>query len=234
MTSSVAAPNYFRYTAPVTCPNNFNYDVINMYNSYPSSGPSFGGSIFGNNIGMMPGGSLDNSTYFDNMRQYQQFYNDYYIDQQQMYRNQQFQVNAPMNSIQQAARNLKDKINQNEQDQIMRAFDAYVATVARAYGESNNPEDIKNQALALYAQMNGGVTLEEDLRAAGHGSFTQGLISGITLGLYGNNSAEDNISQITGQPVGTDENIKKKVGTFLGGICILGLATSLLRLFIKK
>lgn len=227
MTTSVGAiqpTGQFRYMGTPSIPSLGIglYDNYCFQNStYPLTGVMGTGNLFNYNMGMMPfaGGtsSIDNSQYFDNMRQYQQFYNDYYINQQSMYRNQQYQINAPMNSVQQSARNLKDKINQNEQDQIPEAFKAYVETVAQAYGGDVNDRNTINQALALYTQMNGGITLEQDLRLAGHGSFLQGIISGLTFGLYGNKSAEDNISEITGQPVGTDENIKKKAGGALGG-----------------
>lgn len=211
----------FQYMGTPTMPN-LGIGLYGNYNfpnntTYPLTG------LIGNgyNMGALPFASgatgFNNSQYFDNMKQYQQFYNDYYIDQQSMYRNQQLQVNAPMNSVQQSARNLKDKIVQNEQDQIQGAFKSYVESVAQAYGGEANDRNVINQALALYTQMNGGVTLEQDLRIAGHGSLLQGIISGLTFGLYGNKSAEDNISEITGQPVGTDENIKKKAGGFLGG-----------------
>lgn len=196
------------------------YDSGAIGNPYSAGMFGVGGFDYFSPTGMGGIGNpmtFNNNTYFDNMKQYQQFYNDYYINQQNMYRNQQLMVNAPMNSVQQAARDLKDKVNQNEQDQIMQAFNAYVNVVARAYGGDAADEDVKNQALALYAQMNGGIPLEEDLRMAGHGSMVQGIISGLTLGLYGRKSAEDNISDITGQPVGTEENIKKKAGGFLGG-----------------
>lgn len=221
---TIQPTGYFQYTNPVTYPNfgTGMYDNINYFNNaYPLTGSIGNTSIFNPNMGALPftGGTtgFDNTQYFDNMKQYQQFYNNYYIDQQNMFRNQQLQINAPMNSIQQAARNLKDKISQNEQDQVMQAFKAYVDAVAAAYGGDANDQNVINQALALYAQMNGGMTLEQDLRQAGNGSFTQGIISGLTFGLYGSKSAEDNISEITGQPVGTDENIKKKAGGLLGG-----------------
>lgn len=187
------------------------------------------GSVFGDGFGMMPmvggmGSGMNMQSMYDNMQQQQQFQNDYVIKQQQLNRNADLQVNAPMEAIKGAATALKDKITSNEQDQIRDAYERYVNAVAAAYGTTADDSVIKARANSLYANMNNGVTLVQDLRQYGHGSMTQGIIQGLSLGLYDKHSAEDNISTITGSPVGTTEKTKHNIGRLTGAATLGGIA----------
>lgn len=203
----------------------YDLDYIDLdYSTYPMG---MNGSIFSEypGFGLMPiapGFTGNNQSYFDNMKDYQKFYIDYNIDQQKMQRNADLRVNASVEGIVGAANNLKDKILQNEQDQIPKAFQAYVDSVARAYGDGS-PQEIKSRALSIYAQLNGGKSLIRDLRENSHSSALQGFIQSLTFGAYYRNSAEDNISKITGQPVGTGEKTMQNIGRVGGAATIGGL-----------
>ena len=172
----------------------------------------------------MPGVSGgSNQNYFDQLKEYQRFYVDYNVDQQKMNRNADLRINGSMEAIQTTFLTLKDKITANEQSQIEEAYNNYVAAVARAYGDASIPE-IKAKAATIYGQLNGGKSIVQDLRDYGNGSFTQGLIHGATFGTYDANSAEDNISKITGAPVGTVEKMKQNVGRLSGAGALGGIA----------
>lgn len=148
------------------------------------------------------------------MKDYQKFYIDYNVDQQNMQRNADLRINASLEGIKDAAAVLRDKIKQNEQDQVPDAFKAYVQSVGAAYGEGSGKE-VEHRALSLYEQMT-GKSLIQDLRDNGHSSFTQGLLQSLTFSATYRTSAEDNISAITGQPVGTSEKVSQGCGKVLG------------------
>jgi hypothetical protein len=206
---------------------NYNYGMYDfddldmnngMYGMY-----SMGGSIFGNGyLSPIMGGAYNNQNYFDNMKQYQKFNVDYNIEQQKLNRNADMKINASMEGIKNAASILKDKIVANEQDQIQEAYQNYVNAVATAYGDGT-PAEIKARATTLYAKMNDGQTLVQDLRQYAHGSTTQGFIQALTLGTFDRKSAEDNISEITGAPVNAGEKAKQNIGRATGALTLGGI-----------
>jgi hypothetical protein len=200
-----------------TTPYNYGYSDYGDYDyDY-----SMNGSIFGGGYMTPYGGTYNNQQYFDNMKQNQQFWVDYNVDQQNMNRNADLRINASVEGVKVAAAILKDKVLANEQDQIQGAFNNYVEAVRAAYGDGTDSE-IKSRALSLYAQMNGGMTLYQDLRENSHSSFTQGLIHTMTFGLYDKNSAEDNISAISGAPVGSGEKVAQNFGRITGVAAVGG------------
>lgn len=227
--SGIQPSGYFQYDPLVSSYSGFD-DLDISYSTYPMG---MGGSIFGGYSPMMPmvpGVGGNNQSYFDNMKQYQKFYNDYNIDQQKMQRNAELKINASMEGIKGSAAILFDKIQQNEQDQISKAFKSYVESVRRAYGDAT-PEEIKSRALSLYAEMRGGKTLMQDLREYGHSSFIQGLLQSATFSLGYRSSVEDNISDITKQPVGTTEKLTQNAGRVVGaagvGVAAAGITKAL-------
>jgi hypothetical protein len=200
-------------------------DLMNFSSSAPMMNSIFTGAP---GLGMpMPmmgmGYGYDPQQYYDYMRQNQQFSVNYNIDQQKMNRNADMKINASMEGVKGAATALKDKIMKNEQDQIKEAYDKYVAAVAAAYGDGN-PAEIQARAKSLYTQMNGGVTLTQDLRKYGHGSFTQGMLQSMTLGTYYKNSAEDNVAYTTNSPVATGEKASQNLGRLTGAGVVGGAA----------
>lgn len=206
------------------------YDIEDLDPTYSTApyiggmtyGPmGYGGSIFS----MAPYGmmGMGNSDYFNQMRQYQQFYNDYNVDQQRMQRNADLRVNASMEAINATYNALKDKIEHNEQGQIEDAYKAFVQAVRAAYGDGTEQE-IKARAASMYAHLSGGKTLVQDLREKSHGSFMQGVLNSMLFGLYHSNSAEDNIAKITGSPVATGDKFEQNVGRVVGGLGIGAIA----------
>ncbi len=211
----------------------YGFDDIDMdlnYGSYPMFGT---GSVFGMGfatpmMGMGTGvGGYSNEDFYNNMRQQQQFQTDYTVDQQRLNRNADLKVNAPMEAIKGAAIALKDKIVNNEQDQIQEAYERYVNAVAAAYGGGMDKSIIKARANSLYANMNNGVSLVDDLRQYGHGSATQGFIQSLTFGTYNRYSAEDNVAYVTGSPVGKGEKTKHNLGRLAGAATVGGIAAGI-------
>ena len=217
----------FQYM-PMSSPFSCDFDKIDMTSMGSYTGAmGMSGSIF-NPMGMgfgaptfgMGMGGMD-SSYFDNMKNYQQNWNNYYVDSQKMQRNNDIKLNGAMEAVQETAANLKDKILQNEQDQVPEAYQKYLDAVKNAYGEAST-EEINSRALSLYTQMN-GKTLVQDLRENGHSSFLQGLIQSVTLNTYSRRSAEDNIADITHQSVPTGEKTEQNIGR-IAGIGVVGAA----------
>ena len=207
--------------------NPYMFDDIDLMDFGSNMAPYMSGSIFGSGFlgAPMPmmGLGFNQQQYYDYLKNNQKFSVNYSIDQQKMNRNADMKINASMEAVKGAATALKDKIMKNEQDQVKEAYDKYVAAVAAAYGDGN-PQEIQARAKSLYAQMNGGVTLTQDLREYGHGSFTQGLLQSLTLGTYYKNSAEDNVAYTTNSPVATGEKASQNAGR-LTGAGIVGGAT---------
>jgi len=197
------------------------YEIDPLDIEYGYGDYSMNGSIFNGYANPMCGGNMQG--YYDNMKQNQRFWVDYNVDQQNMNRNADLRINASIESVKGAAAILKDKVLANEQDQIQDAFNNYVQTVRAAYGEGTDAE-IKSRALSLYTQMNGGKTLYQDLRENSHGSATQGFIQSLTFGLYDRKSAEDNISAISGAPVGTGEKTAHNLGRVAGSVAVGSIA----------
>lgn len=198
------------------------------------------GSIFGSGMmmpsmgvspvmpGMMPGvmPSMSGGSYEDYYKQYEK-YQDFMIDsqvrQQQKMRNADLRLNAPQEGIQAKAMLLHDKILRNEQQQIKQAYQDYVNSVRNMYGDADESQ-IMARANALYAQINGGKTVIDDIRANGRDSFTQGFLQTVTLGFADKKTAEENVSELTGQPVGRKEKAKKFAGNIAGGALFGGAA----------
>ncbi len=202
-------------------------DFDPTYSSYPMYG-NYGmdGSIF-STVPMYGGGLVGSNTqdYFNQMRQYQQFYNDYNVDQQKMNRNADLRINASMEAIQTAYNGWKDKIEKNEQGQILEAYNKYVQAVANAYGQGTEQE-IGARAATLYNQL-AGRSIVQDLRENGRGSFGQGFTSTLCFGLYNAKSAEDNIAAITGSPVATSDKASQNLGR-LTGAAVVGVGLGLI------
>lgn len=237
-------PDYNFGIAPVNGAfGQYAFDDLDMdlnYGSYPMYGA---GSVFGNGFATTPmmgmgmpmvgGGGYNMQDMYDNMSQQQQYQTDYQIKQQELNRNADLRINAPMEAIKGAAMALKDKITSNEQDQIQEAYERYVNAVAAAYGNAD-PAVIKARANNLYTNMNNGVSLVQELRQHGHGSATQGFIQSLTFGLYDRNSAEDNISVITGSPVGTTEKTNHNLGRLAGAATVGGIAGGAVKALTKS
>ena len=210
---------YMPMTSPFSCDLD-KIDVMSMGSYTGAMGMS--GSIFNPMGGMGAGinpmfgmgmGAMDNS-YLENMKNYQQNMNNYYVEAAKMQRNNDVKLNGAMEAIQENAANLRDKIAQNEQDQIPEAYKNYLNAVKNAYGEASE-EELNSRALSLYTQLN-GKTLIQDLRDNGHSSLLQGFIQSITFNTYNRRSSEDNIADITHQSVPTGEKTEQNIGRLAG------------------
>lgn len=215
----------FQYM-PMTSPFSCDLDRIDLTSMGSYTGAmGMNGSIFnpmmGGGFNPMFGMGAPDSSYFDNMKNYQQSWNDYYVDAQKMQRNNDVKLNGAMEAVQETAVNLRDRVAQNEQDQIPEAYNNYLNAVKNAYGDASE-EEINSRALSIYSQLT-GKTLVQDLREHGHSSLVQGLIQSLTLNLYGRRSAEDNIAEITHQTVPTGEKIEQNIGR-IAGCGIVGAA----------
>ena len=218
----------FQYM-PMTTPFQSDFDRIDMTSMGSYTGAmGMSGSIF-NPMGMGAGftpmfgmgmGAMDN-TYFDNMKNYQQSWNNYYVDSQKMQRNNDVKLNGAMEAIQETAINLKDRIAQNEQDQVPEAYQKFLNSVKNAYGEASE-EEINSRALSLYSQIT-GKSIVQDLWDNGHSSLLQGFIQSISFNTYGRRSAEDNIADITHQSVPTSQKAEQNVGR-IAGLGAVGVA----------
>ena len=137
-------------------------------------------------------------------------------------------LNSPVEGLQTRAGLLHDKILRNEQQQIHAAYNAYLQGVKELYGGDITESEARNRAAALYKQII-GTSILDDIRAHGRDSFTQGLLQTLTLGFADKKTAEENVSELTGQPVGRKERMKKIGGNIAGGAIFGGGAFFLAR-----
>ena len=194
---------------------------------------SMNGSIFGSGMmggypitggyPVMGGATGSYEDFYKNYEKYQDFMIDNQVHQQQKWRNADLRLNSSTEGIQKQAAILHEKILQNEQQQIQEAYASFKKSVKAMYGEGTD-EQISNRASTLYQELNGGVSLTDDIRNNGRGSFTQGFLQTVTLGLADQKTAEENISELTGQPVGRSERAKKIAGNVAGGAVFGGAA----------
>ncbi len=224
-------------------------DLSNMNLSYPSTfgfDPllSMNGSIFGgmtNPYMMNPmmgqmmnpympcfnGNSIEN--YYNNWNKYQDLMIDNGIKRQEKMREADLRLNSPQEGIQKQVELLRDKILTNEQEQIKIAYTQFVNSVKSMYPNAS-AEEIENRADKIYQEVT-RKSLYDDIRENGRDSFTQGMLQTITFGFADGKTAEENISDLTGLPVGRMENAKKVAGNIAGGAVVGGatmLGTSLL------
>lgn len=206
-------------------------------------GPSYGymanpmmsmnGSIFGGGMPFMPGMSFmpgmggNYEDYFREYEKYQDFMIDNQVRMQQKNRDADLRLNSPIEGVKARAALLHEKILRDEQQQIKDAYEAYLQGVKDLYGGNITEQEAKNRASAMYAQIT-GKALPADIREHGRDSFTQGFLQTLTFGLANKKTAEENISDLTGQPVGRKDQMKKTLGNVTGGAIVGGVASMLL------
>lgn len=188
----------------------------------PMMGMGLGYGGMGYGIGMYPtmmGGNYED--YYRNYEKYQDFMINNQVRQQQKMRNADLQLNSPQEGIQKQASVLHEKILRNEQEQILQAYATFKESVRSLYGDQATDEQVANRASTLYKQLT-GKTITDDIREHGRDSLTQGFMQTVTLGLADGKSAEENISALTGQPVGRKDKTKKVLGNVAGGALVGG------------
>lgn len=242
--SSMAAPGMYGI-APNYYTNQIAMNDLSGFDLYAPTGMAMdpmltmNGSIFGSSMmgmggfgcggmgyGMgMPypmmgmGGNYED--YYKNYEKYQDFMINNQVRQQQKMRNADLQLNSPQEGIQKQAGILHEKILQNEQEQILQAYASFKESVRNMYGDQATDEQVANRASTLYKQLT-GKSITDDIREHGRDSFTQGFLQTVTLGLADGKSAEENISALTGQPVGRKDKTKKIAGNITGGALVGG------------
>ena len=188
----------------------------------------------GANSGGANGATIDPyENYFRQYERYQDFMIDNQVRMQQKQRNADLRLSAPTEGVREHAEYLKDKIIRNEQGQIKGAYDAYIESVKALYGDNADGKQIISRANRHYMEANGGRSLVEDIREHGRDSFTQGALQSITFGLFNRKTAEETVSELTGQPVGKEENAKKIAGNLVGGAAVGGTTFALAKPFMK-
>lgn len=221
-------------------PNMYNNQValndltgLDMYaplGFYSNPMMSMNGSIFGSGMGMgmypmmppMGMGSGNYEDYYKNYDKYQDFMINSQVRQQQKWRDADLTLNSPMEGIAKQASYLHERIMNNEQEQIIQSYQKFKNSVKSMYPGATD-EEISNRASTLYKQIT-GVSITDDIRQYGRGSFTQGFLQTVTFGLADDKTAEENIAEITGQPVGRKEKTKKIIGNAVGGAVFGGVS----------
>lgn len=185
---------------------------------------SMDGSLFSDigSSGYMPfWNGMNYEKYFQNMEMYNDFMYDSQLRRNQKARQVDFLANSPMEEIHHKAEILREKIMQNEQQQIIPALNKYLESIKSAMGGGENvsAEQLIARADTLYRQMY-NTSLTEDIRKYGNSSFLQGLYQTLSLGFADKVTAEENIARINGQPVSRWESAKKVAGNTIGGATI--------------
>jgi len=186
-------------------------------------------------MGVMPyapafsGGTNSMEDYYKQYEKYQDFMIDSQVRQQKKMRNADLQLSAPEEGILGRATILHDKIVRNEQQQIKQAYQSYVEGIRAMYGDADEAQ-IFARANSTYAKLNGGKTLVDDIREHGRDSYTQGVLQTMTFGFADGKTAEENISDLTGQPVGRTDKALKLAGNVTGGMVVGGAAFGLSKL----
>ena len=179
------------------------------------------GSLFPG-MGMMPymGGynGANYDQYYNQMIEYQNFNNQIQKQSILNQRNLEMEINSPQEGVKKAAAILSEKIQQNEQDQIPGALQNYLEAVSQLY-PGQDATAISNRAATLFQQLT-GTSLPQALRQYGHSSFNHGFLKAVTFGIFNKKSAEQNISDITGQPVSKKEQAKEIAGLATGGAAV--------------
>ena len=197
-----------------------NQATLGLYDDYGMMGMN--GGLMGFNPAFC---GMNYDSYFKQMQDYQNFTARYQLQTAQNQRNNDIAINAPMESIQGTASVLNEKIVSNEQDYIQGAWNSYVEAVKNAYPDADEKTIIaraKNHYQQIY-----GTSITDDIRKFGNGSFKQGLYQALSFGLANRKTTEENIAELTGQPVPRSENTKRQVGRAVGG-AVYGAAAGLI------
>ena len=177
------------------------------------------GTEGGNNTGYRRIPQYGTPEYWDYQRENQSRMMDNTIERGKQWQIKNYAINGPMSKVYKAAEALHTKILENEQDQIMVAFQAYKNTIKEAiYPNEEEVDDdlLTAQAKSIYENKY-GVTLDDDLRANSTPAFWNGFISSTTFGLFGDDRmAAENIAEIDDLPVSSKQKMWKRTGEIVG------------------
>lgn len=162
--------------------------------------------------------------YYRYMDKNQDYMINYQVNQQEKMRNADMRVNSPYESISLSAKLLHDKIKEDEQQQIIPAFKKYCEQITSMYGTTDK-NDILARAEQIYQSLYRN-TIEDDLKANGKDSFTQGMLQAMSFGIADNKTAAENGAELTGEEVGRSDRAKKIAGNLTGAAAI-GASTTI-------
>lgn len=196
--------------------------MYDMYDNY-GCGNYYTNPMNSSIFGTMPfaptfGGGMNYDSYYRNMNDYLNFTSQYSLNNIERQRNLELEMNAPDEGIQKAAAILREKIAQNEQEQIQGALQN-LKNAVRAKYPNQSEEWISNRTGSIYKQLY-QVSMTDDIREKGSNSFLQGFKQSISLGFADNKTAEENIAQIYGQPVSRQQKMEKGLGRAAGGAVV--------------
>jgi hypothetical protein len=217
-TDMLMLPYLINYSNQVAALNNYT-DTVN--GNMPLFTMAQAAAVTGTNTGNNNnnnGTSNNYEDYYQKLAEQQARMSQYNIQQNMRYRQEQLAANAPFEKIAAATQVLQGKIAQNEQDQIPGALAAFYESIKEAYDPEGTADEatIKARALGVY-QSQTGRNLIADIKACGNSSIVQGFLNGLAFGIFGQNTtAEENIAQITDQPVSSSEKNMQKVGETTG------------------
>lgn len=203
---------------------NYGYNPYNNYAAYADLNSLYNyqlpsSNYYGMGMGMgMPaftGGNYQQQ-FYDNMKSNLNFQAGYQVDMLNYQRNYEFTANAPNERISSAVAILNEKIVSSEQEQIIGAYNNLKEAIRSMYPNASEA-DIKARANTCYTQLC-GTSIVDDIRKNGSSSFTQGMKQVLGLGIFADRkTAEENIAEITGQPVSRSQNAQKIAGGAIGG-----------------
>lgn len=184
--------------------------------SYPIYSGAYGGA---DTTGAYTGGYAGYNP--ETMYQQMDRWTDYMFDRNVKYteksRAQDMRLNGPMTAVQYAADALKEKVAKDAQPQIQEAFEKYKETLRSVYPEYANLDDkaLTAKAMELYKERN-QIALKDDIRNNSKDIFMQKFLNGATFGTLFKGSAEETISNITGNQMAYEDKVKGSIGTVAG------------------
>lgn len=195
----------------------------------------FNGGMMNPMMGTFPsfmGGSGNYKDYYKQYEEHQKFSIDSMVNNQMNSITAERKLNAPIENIKHSIRNLSDKISENEQQQILPAFNALKDSV-RALNPQASEVEVTNTAISHYEKQTNR-NLINDIREKGNSALTQGFWNTLTLGLIDDRCADDNVAELTGQPVGKKKQYQKTAGHAIGAGTLTAGTCAGLRLLTKK
>ncbi len=222
---AAVAPNQF----PTSC---VGYDPMSMdYSIYGTDVDLTSDYSIGGGYGVGPAGlaGTGGAYGYNPEMMYQQMdkWTDYMYDRNVKYteksRANEMRINGPLLATQYAADALNEKINKNEQPQIVRAFNKFKAEMVKLYPQYANLDDraLTAKAMELYKERY-GIGLKDDIRNQGNSMVAQGFLNGLTGGVFWKGSSEETIEDITGTSMSRQDKGLYAVGKGFGTAVLAG------------
>lgn len=222
--SSAALPGIMSRTEAMMFPYIQQYtNYVNQMDLYNSLGLPYGSCNYNTNpvFGAQGTGNFDMTQHLNQLAENRQRMSEYNRARMVQERQEGLALSAPIERVKTAAEDLQRKIVENEQNQIPQALASYLAAVRAAYDPEGVADEktIMDRARELYKEQT-GTDIISSIKDNAHSSFLQGFINGSTFGFFGQHSADETISDITGQEVSTTSRNLKIAGKATGGAAV--------------